>query len=128
MRGDERVQDGMFSYVSLEQRVPQDHPLRAVRKLTDAVLRSLSPEFDALYADSGRPSIAPEYILRALLLQVFYSVRSERLAGRADRLQPAVSLVRGPGHGRCGVEPCGVLQEPRPVADLAMWRSGSLPK
>ena len=79
MRGDERVQDGMFSYVSLEQRVPQDHPLRAVRKLTDTVLRTLSPEFDALYADSGRPSIAPEYILRALLLQEFYSVRSERL-------------------------------------------------
>ena len=79
MRGDERGQDGMFSYVSLEQRVPSDHPLRAVRKLTDAVLRSLSAEFDALYADSGRPSIAPEYILRALLLQVFYSVRSERL-------------------------------------------------
>ena len=69
----------MFSYVSLEQRVPEDHPLRAVRKLTDAVLRNLSPEFDALYADSGCPSIAPEYILRALLLQVFYSVRSERL-------------------------------------------------
>src|ERR1700689_3399108 len=79
MRGDERIQDGMFSYVSLEQRVPQDHPLRAIRKLTDAVLRTLSPEFDALYADSGRPSIAPEYILRALLLQVLYSVRSERL-------------------------------------------------
>ena len=70
MRGDERVQDGMFSYVSLEQRVPQDHPLRAVRKLTDTVLGTLSPEFDVLYADSGRPSIAPEYILRALLLQV----------------------------------------------------------
>jgi len=69
----------MFSYVSLEQRVPSDHPLRAVRKLTDVVLRRLSPEFDALYANSGRPSIAPEYILRALLLQVFYSVRSERL-------------------------------------------------
>jgi hypothetical protein len=51
MRGDERDQDGMFSYVSLELRVPQDHPLRAVRKLTDAVLRTLSPEFDALYAD-----------------------------------------------------------------------------
>jgi transposase len=79
MRGDERFQDGMFSYVSLEQRVPSDHPLRAVRKLTDVVLRRLSPEFDALYANSGRPSIAPEYILRALLLQVFYSVRSERL-------------------------------------------------
>ena len=79
MRGDERLQDGMFSYISLEQRVPSEHPLRAVRKLTDTVLRSLSPQFDALYADSGRPSIAPEYILRALLLQVFYSVRSERL-------------------------------------------------
>jgi transposase len=51
--------------------VAQDHLLRAVRKLTDAVLRALSPEFDVLYSDSGRPSIAPEYILRALLLQVF---------------------------------------------------------
>jgi transposase len=79
MRGDERVQDGMFSYVSLEQRVPVDHPLRGIRKLTDVVLASLSPEFDQLYKASGRPSIAPEYILRALLLQVFYSVRSERL-------------------------------------------------
>jgi transposase len=79
MRGDERIQDGMFSYVSLEQRVPMDHPLRGIRKLTDAVLGSLSPEFDNLYKASGRPSIAPEYILRALLLQVFYSVRSERL-------------------------------------------------
>jgi transposase len=69
----------MFSFISLEQRVPQDHPFRAGRKLTDAVLRTLSPGFDALYADSGRPSIAPEYILRALLLQVFYSVWSERL-------------------------------------------------
>ena len=79
MRGDERVQDGMFSYVSLEERVPADHPLREVRKVTDTVLRSLSTEFDALYAESGRPSIAPEYILRALLLQVFFSIRSERL-------------------------------------------------
>ncbi len=78
MRGDERVQDGMFSYVSLEQRVPQDHPLREIRRLTDDVLRSLSAEFDALYSDHGRPSIAPEYVLRALLLQVFFSVRSER--------------------------------------------------
>ena len=79
MREDERTKDGMFRDVSLEQRVPVDHPLRPVRKLTDAVLGSLSPEFDALYADSGRPSIAPEYIPRSLLLQVFYSVRSERL-------------------------------------------------
>ena len=69
MRGDERLQAGMFSYVSLEPRVPQDHPLRTVRELTDAVLRTLSAEFDGLYANSGRPSIAPEYILRALLLR-----------------------------------------------------------
>jgi transposase len=78
MRGDERVQDGMFSYVSLEQRVRQDHPLRAVRKLMDTVLRTLSADFDVLYADSGRSSVAPKYVLRALLLQAFYSVRSER--------------------------------------------------
>ena len=78
MRGDERVQEGMFSYVGLEQRVPQDHPLREIRRLTDNVLRSLSGEFDSLYSASGRPSIAPEYVLRALLLQAFYSVRSER--------------------------------------------------
>ena len=68
----------MFSCVTLEQRVPPDHPLREIRRLTDTVLRSLSGEFDQLYAASGRPSIAPEYVLRALLLQAFYSVRSER--------------------------------------------------
>jgi len=78
MRGDERIQDEMFSCVTLEQRVPADHPLREIRRLTDTVLRSLSAEFDQLYAASGRPSIAPEYVLRALLLQAFYSVRSER--------------------------------------------------
>ena len=78
MRGDERVQDEMFSCVTLEQRVPQDHPLREIRRLTDAVLRSLSDEFDELYPASARPLIAPEYVLRALLLQVFYSIRSER--------------------------------------------------
>jgi transposase len=78
MRGDERLQGGMFSYVTLEQRVPQDHPLREIRRLTDVVLGSLSSAFDELYSASGRPSIAPEYVLRALLLQAFYSVRSER--------------------------------------------------
>jgi len=78
MRGDERLQGGMFSYVMLEQRVPQDHPLREIRRLTDVVLGSLSATFDEMYSASGRPSIAPEYVLRALLLQAFYSVRSER--------------------------------------------------
>jgi transposase len=78
MRGDERLQVGMFSYVTLEQRVPPDHPLREIRRLTDVVLSSLSASFDEMYSASGRPSIAPEYVLRALLLQAFYSVRSER--------------------------------------------------
>src|SRR2546421_10887101 len=79
MRGDDLQQAGMFSYLSPEQRVPQDHPLRAIRRLSDAVFAELSPQFDKLYARMGRPSIAPEKLLRALLLQVLYSVRSERL-------------------------------------------------
>ncbi len=69
----------MFSYVSTEARVPADHPLRAIRTLVDAVLRAMSPEFDGLYARVGRPSIPPERLLRAQLLQIFYSIRSERL-------------------------------------------------
>ncbi len=69
----------MFSYISPEQRVPQDHPLRAIRKMTDEALRKLSREFAKLYSPLGRPSIAPEKLLRALLLQVFFSVRSERM-------------------------------------------------
>src|SRR5215217_2481594 len=79
MRGDDRQPDAMFSYVSAEQRVPADHPLRAIRALVDGVLRDMSREFDGLYARVGRPSIPPERLLRAQLLQVFYSVRSERL-------------------------------------------------
>ena len=80
MRGnDEKQQSGMFSYVSLEERVREDHPLRAVRKLTDQVLKSMSGKLDKLYSEVGRPSIPPERLLRALLLQVFYSIRSERL-------------------------------------------------
>jgi len=69
----------MFSYVSAEQRVPEDHPLRAIRMLVDEVLRDMSREFDGLYASVGRPSIPPERLLRAQLLQIFYSIRSERL-------------------------------------------------
>jgi transposase len=79
MRGDDREPDAMFSYVSAEQRVPQDHPLRAIRRLVDEVLRDMSREFDGLYARVGRPSIPPERLLRAQLLQIFYSIRSERL-------------------------------------------------
>jgi transposase len=79
MRGDDRQPDARFSYVSAEQRVPSDHPLRAMRALVDDVLREMSRELDGLYARVGRPSIPPERLLRAQLLQIFYSVRSERL-------------------------------------------------
>lgn len=79
MRGDDRQPDGMFSYVSLDQRVPDAHPLRAIRRLVDEVLRDMSVEFDSVYSRIGRPSIPPERLLRAQLLQVFYSIRSERL-------------------------------------------------
>ena len=80
MRGDDQqLQSGMFSYVALEDRIAADHPLRGVRRLVDAVLAGMSKEFDGLYSKVGRPSIPPERLLRALLLQVFYSVRSERL-------------------------------------------------
>jgi len=79
MRGDDQQQSGMFSYVTLEERVPADHPLRAIRRLVDEVLRAMAKEFDGLYAKTGRPSVPPERLLRAVLLQIFYSVRSERL-------------------------------------------------
>ena len=79
VRGEERKGEGMFSYVRLEERVPQEHPLRAIRALVDGVLNELSVEFEKLYSRVGRPSIAPEHLLRALLLQAFYTVRSERL-------------------------------------------------
>ena len=79
MRGQDDQQGSIFSYVSAEERIPADHPLRAVRQVVDKVLRAMSKDFDALYADSGRHSIAPERLLRALLLQCFYSIRSERM-------------------------------------------------
>jgi len=69
----------MFSYLSPEERVPADHPLRAIRKMVDIALRALSPVFNRMYIAFGRPSIAPEKLLRALLLQVLYSIRSERM-------------------------------------------------
>ena len=78
MRGDDKQQMGVFSYVSAEQRVPADHPLRGIRTMVDEALAGLSGHFDTLYAVSGRRSIAPEKLVRALLLQALYSVRSER--------------------------------------------------
>ncbi|MDR7479200.1 MAG: transposase, partial [Armatimonadota bacterium] len=79
MRGDDLQQASMFSYLSPEERVPPDHPLRPLRMMVDAVLGELSPDFDRLYARTGRPSVPPEQLLRALLLQILYTIRSERL-------------------------------------------------
>ncbi len=79
MRGEDVQQTAMFSYVSPEERVPKDHPLRAVRAMVDDILKQLSPRFSRMYAKLGRPSIPPEKLLRALVIQVLYTVRSERM-------------------------------------------------
>jgi transposase len=78
MRGEDQQNLTLFSYVRPDSRIPANHPLRLIRRVTDAALASLSSDFAALYASEGRPSIAPERLLRALLIQAFYSVRSER--------------------------------------------------
>lgn len=79
MRGQDAQQAAMFSYLSPEQRVPADHPLRLIRDMADVALKAMSPLFAQMYSHTGRPSIPPEKLLRCLLLQVLYSVRSERL-------------------------------------------------
>src|ERR1700675_108605 len=79
MRGSDPKQDAMFSYMSPEQRVPAEHPLRPLRRMVDDILKEMSPRFAKLYAGTGRPSIPPERLLRALLLHILYTVRSERL-------------------------------------------------
>jgi transposase len=79
MCGEDNQQAEMFSYISAEQRVPKDHPLRPIRNMVDEILVEMSPRLKEMYSRTGRPSIAPEKLLRALLLQILYSVRSERL-------------------------------------------------
>ena len=79
MRGKDTQQSAMFSYVSAERRVPVDHPLRSIRAMVDVALKGLSRSFGQMYTEWGRPTIAPEKLLRALLLQLLYSIRSERL-------------------------------------------------
>src|ERR1700684_2383013 len=79
MRGTDQQQSHVFSYISPEQRVRKDHPLRPISTMVDEILKQLSPQFEKMYSKVGRPSIPPEPLLRAQLLQMFYSVRSERL-------------------------------------------------
>jgi transposase len=79
MRGEDHQQNELFSYGSLEERVPADHPLRPIRAMVDEALKDMSPRFDEIYGEDGRKSIPPERLLRALLLQLLYTVRSERM-------------------------------------------------
>jgi transposase len=79
MRGTQTTQQQLFSYVAIDDRIPAKHPMRALREMVDAILQGMSKQFDRLYSDTGRPSIAPEYLLRATLVQILYSIRSERL-------------------------------------------------
>src|SRR5438874_12584533 len=103
MRGPDEQTSGMFSYLSPEQRVRADHPLRAVRRMTDQVFASLSPRFTHMYSTIGRPSIPPEQLLRALLLQYLYTVRSERMLMEQLEYNLLVSMVRWAEHRRYGL-------------------------
>ena len=94
MRGGDGRSGELFSYVDLEKRVRPDHPLRAIRAIVNEALAALEQDFSGLYARLGRPSIPPEKLLRAMLLQAFYSIRSERQADGAAGLRPIVPLVR----------------------------------
>ena len=106
----------MFSYLSPEQRVRPDHPLRAIRRMTDEVLRELSPRFDRMYSDMGRPSIPPEQLLRALLLQALYTIRSERLLMEEIDYSILFRWFIGLEHGRADLVADDLQQEPRPAA------------
>ena len=79
MRGEDIQQQDLFSYGSLEERVPANHPLRPIREMVDGALKSLDGRFEEIYGGDGRKSIPPERLLRALLLQMFYTIRSERM-------------------------------------------------
>src|SRR5262249_31523432 len=105
MRGVDQQQADMYGYISPESRVRADHPLRRIRTTVDEALNNMSAPFDSMYAKIGWPSIPPEKLLRAQLVQMLYSIRSERLLMEENRLQHAVPVVRGnePGRARCGM-------------------------
>ena len=122
MRGQEDRGEGMVSHVRLEDRVPADHPLQEVRRLTDEVLAALGGRFEAMYSGMGRPTIAPEMLLRATLLQAFFSVmvtpeacfQHDAPTHGVDRLQPALSLVCRPADRRGCLASDSVQPQPRP--------------
>jgi transposase len=112
----------MFSYVSAEERVPADHPLRQIRWLVDQILKEMSPQFGKLYSDIGRPSIAPERLLRALLLQIFYSIRSERMLMEQLDYNLLFRWFGGHEYGRGHLGTHGVHQKSRPAAEALRGR------
>jgi len=114
MRGEDLQQHEVFSYGSLEERVPGSHPLRAIRSMVDEALKELSNRFDEIYGEEGRKSIPPERLLRALLLQMLYSVRSERML--MEQMEPFVPLVRESVSQRTGMASDGIHQEPGSAA------------
>ena len=116
MRGSDERTGTLFSYVDVEERVPADHPLRAIRTIVNEVLEGLSGEFARIYSDKGRPSIAPERLLRALLLQTFYTIRSERQLMEQLDYNLLYRWFVGFGCRRGGVGADGVHEEPRPAA------------
>src|SRR5215211_6270884 len=110
MRGSDKRSGSLFSYVDLEARVRRDHPLRAIRHFADGALEALTVGFGELYSSTGRPSIPPEMLLRAMLLQ-HDPLRAA--ADGADGVRPAVSLVRWPVDRRSDLGSLGVLEKPR---------------
>ena len=116
MRGGDDRTGELFSYVDLEARVRRDHPLRAIRVIVNEALSALERDFAALYSPIGRPSIPPEKLLRAMLLQAFYSIRSERLLMERLEYDLLFRWFVGIGVDDRGLGPFGVLEEPRPTA------------
>ena len=121
MRSKDERSGRLFSYVDLEARVPQNHPLRAIRALTDATLAEMSEDFEALYPHTGRPGIAPEKLLRALLLQAFYSIRSERHLMEKLKFNLLFRWFVGLGVDERVWDADGVHQEPGASSG---WRGG----
>ncbi|MGO9404834.1 MAG: transposase [Terriglobales bacterium] len=111
MRGNDDQQGTVFSYINPEERIPADHPLRRIRAILAGALKDLSTHFEALYARRGRPSIPPEKLLRALLLQILYAIRSARQL--MEQLNYNLLFpVCGFESGRCGVGHDGVYEKP----------------
>ena len=123
MRGHENPQASMFSYVSLEQRVPKDHPLRTLRTLVDGILANMSALFDERHSHTGRPSIPPEQLLRALLVQILFTIRSERSSWSSSSTTTCCSA--GSSAWPLMIR-CGITRSSRRIVTASMLRQWPL--